>query len=81
MSETTAPARPAEPGAFEMGVELQAQRDAPVGGQAVLEGVMMRGASTWAVASRLPGGEVGVQFVEATLASHRQDAAWVDFAS
>jgi len=31
---------------------LTAQRDAPVGGQAVLEGVMMRGVSTWAVAVR-----------------------------
>lgn len=30
------------------------QRDAPVGGQAVLEGVMMRGVSTWAVAVRKP---------------------------
>ena len=29
-------------------------RDAPVGGQAVLEGVMMRGVSTWAVAVRKP---------------------------
>ena len=34
------------------GGELVAQRDAPVGGQAVLEGVMMRGVSTWAVATR-----------------------------
>jgi uncharacterized protein YqhQ len=34
--------------------ELIAQRDAPVGGQAVLEGVMMRGVSTWAVAVRKP---------------------------
>src|SRR6195952_2245036 len=33
---------------------LWAQRDAPVGGQAVLEGVMMRGVSTWAVAVRKP---------------------------
>jgi uncharacterized protein YqhQ len=33
---------------------LEAQRDAPVGGQAVLEGVMMRGVSTWAVAVRKP---------------------------
>ena len=33
---------------------LMAQRDAPVGGQAVLEGVMMRGVSAWAVAVRLP---------------------------
>jgi uncharacterized protein YqhQ len=31
-----------------------AQNDAPVGGQAVLEGVMMRGVSTWAVAVRKP---------------------------
>jgi uncharacterized protein YqhQ len=33
---------------------LWAQRDAPVGGQAVLEGVMMRGVSAWAVAVRKP---------------------------
>jgi len=33
---------------------LTAQRDAPVGGQAILEGVMMRGISTWAVAVRKP---------------------------
>jgi uncharacterized protein YqhQ len=31
-----------------------------VGGQAVMEGVMMRGARTWAVAVRLPDGEVEV---------------------
>src|SRR5215208_2889355 len=37
-----------------------ANRDAPVGGQAVLEGVMMRGVSTWAVAVRKPEGEVAV---------------------
>ncbi len=48
---------------------LTASRDAPVGGQAVLEGVMMRGVSTWAVAVRKPPaedrelelGEIGVQ--------------------
>ncbi len=47
---------------------LMAQKDAPVGGQAVLEGVMMRGVSTWAVAVRKPApegsselGEIGVQ--------------------
>jgi uncharacterized protein YqhQ len=34
--------------------KLVAVRDAPVGGQAVLEGVMMRGVSTWAVAVRKP---------------------------
>jgi uncharacterized protein YqhQ len=34
-----------------------AGRDAPLGGQAVLEGVMMRGVSTWAVAVRKPAPE------------------------
>jgi uncharacterized protein YqhQ len=34
---------------------------AAVGGQAVLEGVMMRGASTWAVACRTPDGEIAVR--------------------
>ena len=37
-----------------------ASRDAPVGGQAVLEGVMMRGISTWAVAVRKPDGDIAV---------------------
>jgi uncharacterized protein YqhQ len=37
-----------------------ASRDAPVGGQAVLEGVMMCGVSTWAVAVRAPHGEIQV---------------------
>jgi uncharacterized protein YqhQ len=37
-----------------------AGRDAPVGGQAVLEGVMMRGVSTWAVAVRKPEGQIEV---------------------
>ncbi len=37
-----------------------ASRDAPVGGQAILEGVMMRGVSTWAAAVRKPDGEVQV---------------------
>jgi uncharacterized protein YqhQ len=36
---------------------LSARRDAPVGGQAVLEGVMMRGVSNWAVAVRKPSAE------------------------
>jgi len=36
---------------------LNAQRDAPVGGQAVLEGVMMRGVAHWAVAVRKPSAE------------------------
>jgi uncharacterized protein YqhQ len=33
---------------------LTASRDAPVGGQAVLEGVMMRGVNSWALAVRKP---------------------------
>ena len=44
----TAPSYDAEP------AEWVATRDAPVGGQAVLEGVMMRGVRTWAVACRKP---------------------------
>ncbi len=41
---------------------LTASRDAPVGGQAVLEGVMMRGVSTWAVAvRRLPAEDAQAQ--------------------
>jgi len=39
---------------------LVAKRDAPVGGQAVLEGVMMRGISVWAVAVRNPEGQVEI---------------------
>jgi len=39
---------------------LVAKRDAPLGGQAVLEGVMMRGVSGWAVAVRNPEGDVEV---------------------
>ncbi len=40
---------------------LPASRDAPVGGQAVMEGVMMRGVRTWAVAVRKAGGDVDLQ--------------------
>jgi len=40
---------------------LVAKRDAPVGGQAVLEGVMMRGVTVWAVAVRNPEGEIELQ--------------------
>jgi uncharacterized protein YqhQ len=39
---------------------MVARRDAPIGGQAVLEGVMMRGVSVWAVAVRKPDGQVQV---------------------
>ena len=45
-----------------------AQRDAPVGGQAVLEGVMMRGVSTWAVAVRKPPPE---QIADGTSSTRR----------
>jgi uncharacterized protein YqhQ len=40
---------------------LVAKRDAPVGGQAVLEGVMMRGVAVWAVAVRTPEGSIEVE--------------------
>ncbi|HEY7831732.1 MAG TPA: DUF1385 domain-containing protein [Solirubrobacteraceae bacterium] len=43
---------------------LQAQRDAPLGGQAVLEGVMMRGIRNWAVAVRKPAIESALEAVE-----------------
>ena len=46
----SAPAAAAEP-LLPDGAPM-AQRDAPLGGQAVLEGVMMRGVRTWAVAVR-----------------------------
>jgi len=39
---------------------LVAKRDAPLGGQAVLEGVMMRGLSGWAVAVRNPEGQIEI---------------------
>jgi uncharacterized protein YqhQ len=39
---------------------LVAKKDAPLGGQAVLEGVMMRGVGTWAVAVRKPDGEIEI---------------------
>jgi uncharacterized protein YqhQ len=48
-----------------------AQRDAPVGGQAVLEGVMMRGVSNWAVAVQPPEGDVTVQRFSLTSAVRR----------
>jgi uncharacterized protein YqhQ len=40
---------------------LVATRDAPIGGQAVLEGVMMRGVSSWAVAVRGPDAGIDVR--------------------
>ncbi len=61
-----APSKPAglDPGhtALENGArsdqgELKSERDAPLGGQAVLEGVMMRGVAHWSVAVRKPTAE------------------------
>jgi len=50
---------------------LVAQRDLPVGGQAVLEGVMMRGVSTWAIAVRKPlPDEVSADGVDPERGSH-----------
>jgi uncharacterized protein YqhQ len=51
---------------------LTASRDAPLGGQAVLEGVMMRGVSTWAVAVRKPvpeGSDAALRHLDAQRAS------------
>ena len=52
-AHATSPAGSSEVGQLPDG-ELTARRDAPVGGQAVLEGVMMRGVRHWAVAVRKP---------------------------
>lgn len=50
-----------------------AARDAPVGGQAVIEGVMMRGVSTWAVAMRATDGSIKthVEAFSSWLSRHR----------
>lgn len=53
-SSDPAPSASAQPG------PLTSDRDLPLGGQAVIEGVMMRGVSTWAVAVRAPSGEIDV---------------------
>ncbi len=44
--------------------DLSATRDAPVGGQAVIEGVMMRGIKHWAVAVRKEDGEIDTEVHE-----------------
>ncbi len=54
--------------------DLTAVGDAPVGGQAVLEGVMMRGVAHWAVAVRKPaaeGAELGAIATETFALEHR----------
>jgi len=52
---------------------LVAQKDAPIGGQAVLEGVMMRGVSTWAVAVRRQDDSIAIESFPLTsvLKKHR----------
>ena len=58
MSEMSAQTKPSPGGSDRAPMpDLEAPRDLPVGGQAVLEGVMMRGVSTWAVAIRTPTAE------------------------
>ena len=55
MSTVERPAAPSQEQAESPSLERVFEaKDAPVGGQAVLEGVMMRGVSTWAVAVRKP---------------------------
>src|ERR687885_2523652 len=46
---------------------------APIGGQAVLEGVMMRGPSNWAVAVRKPNGQIAHVHagIRSAMARHR----------
>ena len=62
-STSVRPQQPAEPVSAESSAlpdahgQLEAQRDAPLGGQAVMEGVMMRGIRNWAVAVRKPAVE------------------------
>jgi uncharacterized protein YqhQ len=78
-----APGRATHTGDVVAGEPLTATRDAPVGGQAVLEGVMMRGVSNWAVAVRKPAvepetvGSVEIQsFPLASWAARRRAYRW-----
>ena len=54
MATTSRSPEPSAPSLGEEPGQWVATRDAPVGGQAVLEGVMMRGVRNWAVAVRTP---------------------------
>jgi uncharacterized protein YqhQ len=54
---------------------LQAKRDAPLGGQAVLEGVMMRGIRNWAVAVRKPAIEVAIEAVSESVSEAQNGAS------
>ncbi len=68
-----APQRETEADASGIDGLLTAGRDAPVGGQAVLEGVMMRGVHNWAVAVRKPVGDIDVTCLplDSALSRHR----------
>jgi uncharacterized protein YqhQ len=57
---------------------LTASKDAPVGGQAVLEGVMMRGVKHWAVAVRKPAADQADGSPAATAGSVNGDADRAD---
>lgn len=68
-----APQRETEAGASQTEGLLTASRDAPVGGQAVLEGVMMRGIANWAVSVRKPVGDIETTCfpLDSALARHK----------
>ena len=51
-------------------------RKTHVGGQALIEGIMMRGKYNWSVAVREPAGEIYVE--EHDLASGRKKNGWLD---
>jgi uncharacterized protein YqhQ len=64
-----------EQGSAEAGGQLVAKRDAPLGGQAVLEGVMMRGVANWAVAVRKPVPDAAAAPLPDAAAAPAPDAA------
>jgi uncharacterized protein YqhQ len=70
--EATSETAPSSPNGM-----LQAQRDAPLGGQAVLEGVMMRGIRNWAVAVRKPASESAPEAVGEAVGEARNGASGV----
>jgi len=70
--EATSETAPSSPNGM-----LQAKRDAPLGGQAVLEGVMMRGIRNWAVAVRKPGEEGEIEVTSFALQSALRRHRWL----
>jgi len=61
--------------------ELRAQRDAPLGGQAVIEGVMMRGVANWAVAVRKPAPGHAAHTVQEALENEPDELGEVEVSS